>query len=70
MNKPDGDGKVIQIRTINLWRVRAALAFVAEDCRFGLRRNWRLDAKAVGEGLLPVRVAVDNAPYTNKSRST
>lgn len=54
------------IRTINLHRVKAALAFVAEDCRFGLRgrHDWRKDAKAVGEGLLPVRVAVDNAPYT------
>jgi hypothetical protein len=56
------------IRTINLWRVRAALAYVAEDCRFGLRRDWRKDAKAVGEGLLPVRVAVDNAPYSKLIR--
>lgn len=54
------------VRRINLHRVRAALAFVAEDYRFGLRggHDWRKDAKAVGEGLLPVRVAVDNAPYT------
>jgi hypothetical protein len=54
------------IRTINLYRVKAALAFVAEDCRFGLRRadDWRKDAKAVGEGLLPVTVAVDNSPYS------
>lgn len=58
------------IRTINLWRVRAALAFVAEDCRYGLRRSqdWRKDAKAVGEGLLPVRVAVDNNPYSKLMR--
>lgn len=56
------------VRTINLWRVRAALAFVAEDCRYGLRRDWRKDAKAVGEGLLPVRVAVDNAPYSKPNR--
>jgi hypothetical protein len=58
------------IRTINLWRVRAALAFVAEDCRYGLRQchDWRKDAKAVGEGLLPVRVAIDNTPYSKLVR--
>jgi hypothetical protein len=57
----------MQVRTINLWRVKAALSFVAEDAKAGIRRDWRKDAKAVGEGLLPVRVAVDNAPFSKRA---
>lgn len=56
----------VTIRTINLWRVRAALAFVAEEYRFGMRPDWRKDAKAVGKWFLPRRVAV--APYSKSNR--